>query len=358
MEPYKAKMMSLEYSIDKELLKLIAEANVKYGEYKSLLNTLEFDARFFLDSVILNESYKSTQIEGTQISQDEMYYLKYMEKSDDNQEIQNLKKSIEYATEYLQSGNSIGYDFVNKMHEIILDSVRGANKTPGQIRTTQNWIGPRGCTMENATFIPPKPEEIYGLLQNLYEYMNNEFIDPLLVNVALSHVRFETIHAYKDGNGRLGRALIPVQMSMLDQSTPILYMSEILELYKPSYQRNLMECRKGNIVGYIKFFMQCVIDQCNAYIYKIGRIKDVYKNDMKTIESINGSAIYKIMPIIMRQIVFTKKEVQEMSGVSTNVVSNIINKLVDLGVIIQDNTVVKKGYRYQKIYEIFVGTDY
>lgn len=358
MEPYKAKMMPLEYSIDKELLKLIAEANVKYGEYKSLLNTLEFDARFFLDSVILNESYKSTQIEGTQISQDEMYYLKYMEKSDDNQEIQNLKKSIEYATEYLQNGNSIGYDFVNKMHEIILDSVRGANKTPGQIRTTQNWIGPRGCTMENATFIPPKPEEIYGLLQNLYEYMNNEFIDPLLVNVALSHVRFETIHAYKDGNGRLGRALIPVQMSMLDQSTPILYMSEILELYKPSYQRNLMECRKGNIVGYIKFFMQCVIDQCNAYIYKIGRIKDVYKNDMKTIESINGSAIYKIMPIIMRQIVFTKKEVQEMSGVSTNVVSNIINKLVDLGVIIQDNTVVKKGYRYQKIYEIFVGTDY
>ena len=74
MEPYKAKKMPLEYKIDKEMLMLISEANVKYGEYKSLLNTLEFDADFFLDSVILNESYKSTQIEGTQISQDEMYY--------------------------------------------------------------------------------------------------------------------------------------------------------------------------------------------------------------------------------------------------------------------------------------------
>ena len=101
MEPYKAKKMPLEYKIDKEMLMLISEANVKYGEYKSLLNTLEFDAGFFLDSVILNESYKSTQIEGTQISQDEMYYLKYMEITDDSREIQNLKKTIEYASSNL-----------------------------------------------------------------------------------------------------------------------------------------------------------------------------------------------------------------------------------------------------------------
>lgn len=355
MEPYKAKTMPLEYKIDKEMLRLISEANEKYGEYKSIINTLEFDAGFFLDSVILNESYKSTQIEGTQISQDEVYYLKYMEKTDDNQEIQNLKKTIEYASAYLQAGNLIGYELVNEMHKIILDSVRGAQKTPGKIRTTQNWIGPRGCTIDGATFIPPIPEEVYGLLMNLYEYMNDEFMDPLLVNIALSHMQFETIHAYKDGNGRLGRALIPVQMSLLDHSTPILYMSEILELYKPSYQRNLMECRRGNVAGYIKFFLQCVIDQCNAYIYKLERIKEIYKEDMKTIEAIKGNSVYKIMPVIMKQIVFTKKEVQELSGVSTNVVSKIINQLVDFNVIVPDSTIVKKGYRYQKIYEVFVG---
>lgn len=348
--------MPLEYKIDKEMLRLIFEANVKYGEYKSMLKTLEFDAGFFLDSVILNESYKSTQIEGTQISQDEMYYLKYMEKTDDNREIQNLKKTIEYATAYLQRGNQINYELVNEMHRIILDSVRGAQKTPGRIRTTQNWIGPRGCTIDSATFIPPVPEEVYGLLINLYEYMNDEFTDPLLVNVALSHMQFETIHAYKDGNGRLGRALIPVQMAMLDESTPVLYMSEILELYKPSYQRNLMECRKGNVTGYIKFFLQCVIDQCNSYINKIERIKEIYREDMEKIKVIKGNSVYRIMPVIMKQIVFTKKEVQEMSGVSVNVVSNIISQLVDLKIIIPDSAIVKKGYRYQKIYEVFVGT--
>ncbi len=356
MEPYKAKKMPLEYKIDKEMLRLISEANVKYGEYKSLLNTLEFDAGFFLDSIILNESYKSTQIEGTQISQDEMYYLKYMEKTDDNLEIQNLKKTIEFAAAYLQKEKQINYEMVNEMHRIILDSVRGSQKTPGQIRTTQNWIGPRGCSLEGATFVPPIPEEVYGLLMNLYEYMNDEFIDPLLVNVALSHMQFETIHAYKDGNGRLGRALIPVQMSLLDESTPILYMSEILELYKPSYQRNLMECRRGNVSGYIKFFLQCVIDQCNGYIYKLEKIKEIYREDMETIKAIKGNSVYRIMPVIMKQIVFTKKEVQQLSGVSTNVVSKIINQLVDLKVIIPDSTIVKKGYRYQRIYEVFVGT--
>lgn len=355
MQPYKAHKLPIDYKIDKEMLKLIAEANRKYGEYKSLLNSLEFDQSYFLDSILLNESYKSTQIEGTQISQDEMYYLKYMEKTDDNREIQNLKHTIEYAYKNISEGTRFHFGLVNEMHRIILNSVRGSERSPGQIRTTQNWIGPRGVGIEGATFIPPVPEDVYELLLNLYDYMNDEFIDPLLVNVAISHAQFETIHAYKDGNGRLGRALIPVQMAMFDEERPILYMSEILELYKPSYQRNLMESRRGNLAGFIKFFLQCVIDQCNNYIYKIGRIKQIYKEDMAKIKEIKGNSVYRIMPVIMRQIVFTKKEIMDESGVSVNVVSKIINQLVDMGIIVPDRTVVKKGFRYQSIYEVFVG---
>ncbi|MBE5896145.1 MAG: Fic family protein [Lachnospiraceae bacterium] len=352
MQPFKAWNLPIEYDINKDLLKLIAEANQKYGEYKSALNTLELDASYFLDSILLTESYKSTQIEGTQISQDEMYYLKYLDKTDDSKEIQNLKKAIDYAQERLNEG--ISYELVNSMHEILLDSVRGADKAPGMIRNNQNWIGPRGCGMENATFIPPVPEEVYGLLVNLYDYMNNAYIDPILVNVALSHAQFETIHAYKDGNGRLGRALIPVQMSYLDETCPILFLSEILELYKPSYQRHLMEYRRGNFTGYLCFFLQCVIDQCEGYIYKINRVKEIYREDAEIIKQIKGGSIYKLMPVIKKQIVFTKKELQDASGVSVNVVSNLVNQLVDLGVIVPDSTVMKKGYRYQKIYDVFV----
>ncbi len=355
MEPYKAKKLPFEYAIDKDMLILVAEANAKYGEYKSLLETLEFDSSYFLESVLLKESYKSTQIEGTQITQEELYYLKYMEKSDDSKEIENLKNAIEYAKKELKNGKKIDYQLVNEMHKLILDSVRGLHKSPGQIRTTQNWIGPRGCTIENATFVPPRPEEIYSLLENLYQYMNDQFEDPYLINIALSHMQFETIHAYKDGNGRLGRALIPVQMAMFDSGNSILYMSEILEFYKPSYQRHLMECRKGNVVKYIKFFLQCVIDQCNSYIYKINRIKEVYKEDMEKIKVIRGNSVYRIMPVIMKQIVFTKKEVQDLSGVSVNVVSSIINQLVELNILVPDTKVIKKGYCYKRIYDIFLG---
>ena len=355
MEPYKAKKLPFEYAIDKDMLILVAEANAKYGEYKSLLETLEFDSSYFLESVLLKESYKSTQIEGTQITQEELYYLKYMEKSDDSKEIENLKNAIEYAKKELKNGKKIDYQLVNEMHKLILDSVRGSHKSPAQIRTTQNWIGPRGCTIENATFVPPRPEEIYSLLENLYQYMNDQFEDPYLINIALSHMKFETIHAYKDGNGRLGRALIPVQMAMFDSGNSILYMSEILEFYKPSYQRYLMECRKGNVVKYIKFFLQCVIDQCNSYIYKINRIKEVYKEDMKKIKVIRGNSVYRIMPVIMKQIVFTKKEVQDLSGVSVNVVSSIINQLVELNILVPDTKVIKKGYCYKRIYDIFLG---
>ena len=348
----KVEKLPINYNIDKELLRLIAEANERYGEYKSNLKNSEFDSKFFLNSIILSESLKSTQIEGTQISQDEMYYLKYMPKTDDNLEIQNLKKVIEYAKEHIKK---IDIKFVNKIHKILLDSVRGNEKEPGKIRTIQNWIGPTGCTINEAIYVPPAPEEVPMLLDNLFQYMNDAYIDPIFINIAISHSQFETIHAYRDGNGRLGRALIPIQLAMLTEDEPILFLSEVIELYKPSYYKYLNESRKGNMLGFIKFFLQCIIDQCNNYIAKINRIKQIYNTDMKKISKINGTTIYRIMPVIMKQIVFTKKEVEEESGVSRNTVSRVIDQLVSIGILVQDSTYAKLSYRYKDIYDVFVG---
>lgn len=120
MKPYKANKLPFEYKIDKELFRLVSEANEKYGQYKSLLENLEFDSSYFLDSVLLKESYKSTQIEGTQITQEEMYYLKYLEKSDDSQEIQNLKSAIEYAENELKSGKIFIMSLLMKCTEYFL----------------------------------------------------------------------------------------------------------------------------------------------------------------------------------------------------------------------------------------------
>ena len=354
MEPFKAKTLPIEYKIDKELFQLLGEASEKYGEYKSMISGLEFDAGLFLSSLLLKESYKSTQIEGTSVTQDEMFFVKYEKNNDENKEILNLKRAVELGYEKITKGRNIDYELVNDMHKILLDSVRGENRSPGKIRDTQNWIAPKGVGIENATFIPPIPEEVYGLLQNLYQYMGDIYIDPLLVNLAISHAQFETIHAYKDGNGRLGRALIPLQCAKLDETEPILFLSEIFELYRPSYQRFLMAYRFGSVSTYLSFFMQCIIEQCNSYIFKLRRIEQIYKEDMEKISSFRGETIYKIMPAIMKMVVFTKKEVQNETGVSVNVVSSNINRLVDMGIIQPDSSVLKKGYRYSRIYDVFI----
>lgn len=355
MNRFKVQKLPIDYNIDKELLGLLAEANEKYGEYKSNLKNSQFDSKFFLDSIILSESLKSTQIEGTQISQDDMYYLKYMPKTDETSEIQNLKKVIEYAKEYLKDDCSITMKFVNDIHKILLDSVRGNEKDPGKIRTIQNWIGPKGCSIDEAIFVPPIPEDVPLLLDNLFMYMNDAFIDPIFVNMAISHSQFETIHAYRDGNGRLGRALIPIQLARLTDEEPILFLSEVIELYKPSYHKFLNESRKGNMVGFIKFFLQCIIEQCNNNIAKIERIKKIYSEDMEKIKVLNSNAVYRIMPALMHQIVFTKKEIEDESGVSRNTVSTIIDKLVELEILAVDSTYAKLSYRYQRIYDVFVG---
>ena len=357
MKPFEVDKLPIQYTIDKELISLISEANLKYGEYKSNLKNSQFDSRFFLDSIILSESLKSTQIEGTQISQDDMYYLKYMPKTDDNLEIQNLKKVIEYSKNYLKENNKINIKFLNNIHRILLNSVRGNEKEPGQIRNIQNWIGPKGCTIEEAIFVPPVPEDVPVLLENLFEYMNDAYIDPIFINLAISHSQFETIHAYRDGNGRLGRALIPIQLAKLTDDRPILFLSEVIELYKPSYHKFLNESRKGNMLGFIKFFLQCIIEQCNNYISKINMIKSIYNRDMDKIKTLNSNAVYRIMPAIMRQIVFTKKEIEEESGVSRNTVSTLVNKMVELNILVPDSNYAKLGYRYNEIYNVFVGRD-
>ena len=187
--------------------------------------------------------------------------------------------------------------------------------------------------------------------------MNDKFIDPLFVNIAISHSQFETIHAYRDGNGRLGRALIPIQLAHLTDDEPILFLSEVIELYKPSYQKFLNESRNGNMLGFIKFFLQCVIEQCNNYIAKINRIKKIYNSDLEKVKILNSNAVFRVMPAILHQIVFTKKEIEDESGVSRNTVSNLIDQLVDLKILVPDSNYAKLAYKYNEIYNVFVGKD-
>jgi len=356
MEPYKAKMLPIPYKLDRETIKLLGLANDKYGQYKSLLKMFKFDQKYFLDSLVLGESIRSSRIEGTQISQDDMYYMDYKESNDSIQEVRNLKNMLEFANETLKS-KDFSISMINSMHKILLSGVRGENKSPGEIRTIQNYIGPRGLGKEGATFVPPIPEDVPELLNNLMEYMNNMYDDEPFIKVAISHVQFESIHPYQDGNGRMGRALMTLQLAKLKEDSPILFLSEIIELFKANYYNALNECRNGNIDGFIRFFLQCVVDQCTRNINRIEKINKVYDEDETTIKNnLNGSIVLRMHPLMMKKIVFTPNEMADELGVHVNSIMNILNKLVELGIVTKEK---KEGtnritYRYSRIYDVFV----
>lgn len=356
MEPYQAKLLPIQYKLDRETIKLLGQANDKYGQYKSLLKMFKFDQKYFLDSLVLGESLRSSRIEGTQISQDDMYYINYKQPNDNIQEVKNLKAMLDFANNNLKDKN-FSIHMINAMHKILLSGVRGENKSPGEIRLIQNYIGPRGLGKDGATFVPPIPEEVPKLLDNLMEYMNNMYDDEAFIKVAISHVQFESIHPYKDGNGRMGRALMTLQLSKLKDDEPILFLSEIIELFKANYYNALNECRNGNVDGFIRFFLQCVIDQCTRNIGRIERINRVYDEDEEIIrKNINGSLVLKMHPLMMKKIVFTPQEMSRELGAHINSINNILNRMVKLNIVVKEK---KKGtnritYRYIRIYDTFV----
>ena len=132
MEPYKAKILPIPYKLDKETIKLLGQVNDKDGQYKSLLKMFKFDQKYFLDSLVLGESISSSRIEGTQISQDDMYYIDYKESNDSIKEVKNLKQMLEYANEKLKDKN-FSVNMINSMHQILLSGVRGEDKSPGKL---------------------------------------------------------------------------------------------------------------------------------------------------------------------------------------------------------------------------------
>ena len=355
MEPHKLKKLPISYKIDREIVRLLGQANDKYGQYKSLLKMFKFDQKYFLDSLVLGESIRSSRIEGTQISQDDMYYIDYKEPNDSIKEVKNLKRMLEYANAKLKD-KDFSVDMINSMHKILLSGVRGENKSPGEIRSIQNYIGPIGLGKEGATYVPPIPEDVPELLDNLMDYMNDRFDEEAFIKVAISHIQFESIHPYKDGNGRLGRALMTLELAKLKEDEPILFLSEIIELFKANYYNVLNECRSGNIEGFIKFFLQCVIDQCTRNIGRIENINKVYDEDEEIIkQSISGSIVLKMHPLMMKKIVFTAQEMSEELDVHINSINNVLSKLVELNIVAKEK---KEGtnrttYRYIRVYDIF-----
>jgi Fic family protein len=220
---------------------------------------------WFLYAFVRKEALLSSEIEGTQAKLVDVLAWEQTDQAGDSriediEEVTNYVAAINYAFEQIHSpkGAPISVRLFNDCHRTLMQGVRGANKQPGELRRSQNWVG--GSRPGNAVFVPPPPERVADLLGDLERYIHADDDLPPLLRVGLVHVQFETIHPYLDGNGRLGRMLIALLLDhwgLLDN--PLLYLSLYLKQNQAAYYRNLSAIRtEGDWIGWLRFFLDGV----------------------------------------------------------------------------------------------------
>nr|MDA8155166.1 Fic family protein [Actinomycetota bacterium] len=225
----------------------------------------------FIAMYVRKEALLSSQIEGTQASLEDIFEFEKGEMPaniNDVEEVVNYIKALNYGIERL-GGFPMSLRLIREIHSVLMKGVRGGNKTPGEFRSTQNWLGPAGSTLNDATFVPPPPHEAEKAMGDLKKYIHRSHDNlPVLVDCALIHYQFETIHPFLDGNGRLGRLLITFYLywkGVLNK--PLLYLSFFFKKNRQEYYDRLNMVRdSGDYEQWISFFLRGVIETSGSAI--------------------------------------------------------------------------------------------
>ncbi len=293
MKPYLPNDLPLQGLNYQELFSLVGNANAELARYDGLLQGIP-NPEVMLSPLTIQEAVLSSKIEGTQATVDEVLeheagLIKDGEKEKDIREILNYRHALLISREYLED-YPIKLGFICELHKILLDSVRGQDKTPGLFRKDQNWIGKAGCSIEEASFVPPSPLILNEFLQKLETYIDFDDVDYLL-QTAVIHAQFELLHPFKDGNGRIGRLLIPLflyQKKSLSQ--PMFYLSEYLEAHREEYYQRLKAISQdGDWNGWIFFFLKAVSVQAKQNSIRVRSIMALYEEIKTKIQKITHS---------------------------------------------------------------------
>ena len=248
-------------AMDSELTKLLSHADRVLGRLDGIGSVLP-NPNLFVAMYVRQEAVLSSQIEGTQSTLEDVLQFEVDDKSND------LPKDVEEVVNYIGAMNHgikrlnelpISLRLIREIHAKLMAGVRGQNRTPGEFRKTQNWIGPSGADLNSASFVPPPVPDMKEALDKFEKFLHDESL-PVLIHTGLAHAQFETIHPFLDGNGRVGRLLITFllcQRKVLHR--PLLYLSHYLKIHRAEYYDRLMSIRnEGNWEGWMKFFLRGV----------------------------------------------------------------------------------------------------
>ena len=321
-----------------ELARRTSEADRALSELAGIARTLP-NPHLLIGPFIRREAVLSSRIEGTQASLSDLFYFEgsglLVSRAPDVREVANYVDALEYGLKRITE-LPISLRLMREMHARLISGVRGEQLTPGEFRRSQNWIGPPGCTLSDATYVPPPEGEMREALGELEKYLHAPSPLPPLVRLALVHYQFEAIHPFLDGNGRIGRLLITLLLCAEGLlPLPLLYLSAYFERHRPEYYRWLLGVsQQGQWPEWISFFLQGVEEQARDAIKRSSRLLDLWRSYRERLQSARSSPLeLQLVDELFSSPAISAARATELLGVTPRAAQHNIDKLVSEGIL-------------------------
>jgi len=320
-------------------LDLYEKANQAVGRLDAITLLLP-DPSLFLYFYVRKEAVLSSQIEGTQSSLADLLLHEYEGvpgvPTGDVEEVSQYVAALNHGLERLRGGFPLSLRLLREIHGVLLSKGRGSTKVPGEFRRSQNWIG--GTRPGNARFVPPPPEAVMGCMGDLEKFLHGQPVrTPVLLKAAVSHVQFETIHPFLDGNGRLGRLLITFLLCIEGAlSEPLLYLSIYFKAHRDIYYDLLQRVRvDGDWEAWVAFFLEGVIETAEQAFKTAQRIVKLFADDRARIVTMGQAAgnVSRVHSYLRKKPVVEIPRASQELGISQPTVSSALKRLEDIGVV-------------------------
>ena len=319
--------------------RLLERATLAVGRLDSITLLLP-EPNIFLYAYVRREAVLSSQIEGTQSSLADLLLFELEEAPgvpfDDVVEVSGYVAALEHGMARLRDHFPLSNRLIREMHAVLLARGRGSEKSPGEFRRTQNWIG--GTRPGNAHFVPPPPSRLEDVMAALEQFIHDEHSPyPTLVKAALAHVQFETIHPFLDGNGRIGRLLIAFILhdgGVL--SKPLLYLSLYFKQHRAEYYRLLDVVRtEGDWEGWLDFFLEGVEDTATNAVRIAQALVELFKQDTVRVQAAGRlvASALRVFNALCDRPITTLNDVCKRTGLSFPTATKGIEKLMNLGIV-------------------------